>query len=121
MEDGINKRRTGNAYERRATEYLSKCGVKILEMNYSFRRGEIDIIGLDNQTYIFVEVKYRKNTSHGHPAQAVTYSKQRTICRMATLYIQRKKLPYNGSFRFDVITILDDEITWYKNAFPYHV
>ena len=120
-DESINKRKTGSAYERRAAEYLKNNGVKIIDMNFALRGGEIDIIGLDKDTFIFVEVKYRKNTSHGHPAEAVTYSKQRTICRIATLYRQIKKLPVNGSFRFDVISILDDEITWYKNAFLYHV
>lgn len=117
----INKRKTGSVYERRAAEYLILNGVEILEMNFSLKGGEIDIIGLDEKTYIFVEVKYRKNSSHGNPAEAVTYSKQRNICRIATLYKQIKKLPNDGSFRFDVIAILDDKISWYKNAFPYHV
>ena len=121
MENRINQRRTGSAYERRAAEYLKSNGVSILEMNYSLKGGEIDIIGKDGESYIFVEVKYRKNTSHGHPESAVTYKKQKTICRIATLYKQIKKLPENGSFRFDVIAILDDNITWYKNAFMYHV
>lgn len=121
MDINLNKRKTGNAYERRAAQYLASQGVKILEMNYTLKHGEIDIIGLEGNTLIFVEVKYRKNTSHGAPAQSVTYSKQRTICRVATLYKQFKKLPNNGSIRFDVIAILNDEITWYKNAFMYHI
>jgi len=116
----VNKRKTGNAYERRAAEYLTQKGVRILEMNYTLKGGEIDIIGLDNNTYIFVEVKYRKSASYGYPEQSVTYSKQRSICRIATLYKQIKKLPTDGSFRFDVISILNDEITWHKNAFMYH-
>jgi len=121
MDLNINKRKTGNAYERRAAQYLENQGVKILNMNFTLKHGEIDIIGLDGNTLIFVEVKYRKTASHGSPAQAVTYSKQKTICRIATLYKQIKKLPNNGSMRFDVISILNDEITWYKNAFMYHV
>jgi len=119
--DAINKRVKGKHYEEKAAEYLEKQGVVILDMNYSLRGGEIDIIGKDEDTFVFIEVKYRKSSSHGFPAQAVTFSKQRTICRIATLYKKIKKLPENGSFRFDVISILDNEITWYKNAFPYHV
>lgn len=122
MENRINKRKTGAAYERRAAEYLKSKGVAILEMNFTLKGGEIDIIGIDSDnTYIFVEVKYRKSKSHGFPNEAVTYYKQRTICRVATLYREIKKLPQNGSLRFDVISILDNEITWYKNAFEYHI
>lgn len=116
-----NNRKTGTIYETKASEYLKTQGVRILEMNFSLRGGEIDIIGKDKDTYIFVEVKYRKNNSHGNPEEAVNLNKQRTICRVATLYAKIKKLPVNGSFRFDVISILDNEIKWYKNAFPYHV
>lgn len=116
-----NNRKTGSMYEDKAAEYLIKQDVRILDRNFRVRSGEIDIIGLDGDTYIFVEVKYRKNTNYGSPAEAVTYNKQRVICRVATLYLKIKKLPSNGSFRFDVISILDDEIMWYKNAFLYHI
>ena len=121
MKNRINKRKTGNAYERRAASYLVSNGVSILELNFALRGGEIDIIAKDNETYAFIEVKYRKNNSCGHPSESVTINKQRTICRIATLYKKIKKLPDTGSFRFDVISILGDEIIWYKNAFPYIV
>lgn len=117
----VNNRKKGAEYEIRAAEYLKEQGLQIIEMNFSLRSGEIDIICLDDNTYVFVEVKYRKSNSYGFPYEAVTYKKQATICRVATLYMKIKKLPVNGSFRFDVISILDKEITWYKNAFYYHV
>lgn len=115
----INKRKTGAAYERRAREYLVTEGLEIIEMNFYSHHGEIDIIGLDNDTYVFIEVKYRKNDLYGIPAMSVTQNKQRMICRTAAFYMQNKKLPINGSFRFDVVSILGNTITWYKNAFPY--
>lgn len=114
-----NKRKTGNYYETLACEYLHKQGVIIIERNFRVKSGEIDIVGKDKDTFIFVEVKYRKNSLMGNPYEAVTYNKKKTICRVAVMYKQIKKLPDNGSFRFDVISILDNEITWYKNAFPY--
>lgn len=120
MINQINKRKTGAAYERRAADYLKGQGVRILETNFNLSGGEIDIIGIDKDSYIFVEVKYRKNKSFGYPNEAVTYQKQKSICRIATLYMKNKKLPQGGSLRFDVISILGDDITWYKNAFMYH-
>lgn len=121
MENRINKRRTGKAYENRAAMYLEERGITVLDRNFAKKGGEIDLICKDKDTYVFVEVKYRKNTSFGFPNESVTISKQKTICRLATLYMKYKKLPMNGSFRFDVISILDGDITWYKNAFPYQV
>lgn len=117
----INKRKTGSTYENRACEYLENNGFKVLERNFRCRTGEIDIIGLDNGTYVFVEVKYRKSTSFGHPTEAVTYKKQQTICRVANFYRLYKKLAETASFRFDIISILGSDITWYKNAFNYHI
>lgn len=114
-----NKRKTGSIYERRAVEFLITQGITILDLNFSLREGEIDIICLDKDTYVFVEVKYRKNISYGFPNEAVTPAKQKKICKVAARYIEIKKLPIDGSFRFDVISILGDEITWYKNAFSY--
>lgn len=117
---GINKRKTGDVYEDRACEYLVKNGVKILDRNFRCRIGEIDIVGMENGTYVFVEVKYRRTSLYGHPTEAVTFGKQRTICKVAGYYRTYKKLAGTASFRFDIISILGSEITWYKNAFPYH-
>lgn len=94
--------------------------MEIIARNFRCHQGEIDIIAKDTDgTTVFVEVKYRKNTKNGLPEEAVTYSKQKKISRVALFYLSYKKLPLTGSFRFDVISILGDEITWYKNAFNF--
>ncbi len=53
------------------------------------------------------------------PYEAVNLKKRKTICRVADYY----RLTAGGlkgyNFRFDVISILGDEITWIRNAFPY--
>lgn len=124
MENSVikyNNRKTGKQYEEKAAEFLIKNGVKILDRNFALKGGEIDIIGRDENSIIFVEVKYRKNATHGQPFESVNIKKQKSICRIATMYIKIKKLPNNGSFRFDVISILDNEIKWYKNAFNYQI
>lgn len=125
----INKRLTGSAYERRASEYLENQGLQILDNNFRCRIGEIDIIAKENTvengktvpTIVFVEVKYRKTTKNGHPAEAVSLNKQKKICQVANYYItyKQKECYQNINYRFDVVSILADEITWYKNAFSY--
>ena len=62
-----NRRRTGQLYERKAAAYLSACGYSILETNFYSHHGELDIIAKDGDTLVFVEVKYRKDTSMGYP------------------------------------------------------
>lgn len=127
----INKRKTGEAYERRAARYLEDNGLKIIERNFRCKSGEIDIIALDYSdnsnrkskypTYVFAEVKFRSSSHAGNPCEAVNYKKQKNISKTAMYYKLIKKLPDNGSFRFDVVSILGDEITWYKDAFLYTV
>lgn len=115
----MNKRTTGAKYEDEACEYLSRAGLKVIERNYRNRNGEIDIVALDGDCYVFVEVKYRSNNSKGNPVEAVNYRKKYTICRVADYY----RICHGGlngmNIRFDVISILKGEITWYKNAFSY--
>ena len=73
----MNKRKTGTAYEVIAADYLKKQGVQIIEMNYRISRGEIDIIGKEKDTLVFIEVKYRKNASYGYPWEAISVEKQK--------------------------------------------
>ena len=111
----MNKKKTGTAYEVIAAEYLKKQGIQILEMNYRTFRGEIDIIGKEKDTLIFIEVKYRKNASYGQPWEAISVDKQKRICYVANYYLLNNK--WKWQIRFDVISICGDEIMWFPNAF----
>lgn len=83
-----NKKAVGKAYEDLATAYLIDKGYKILERNYRCKVGEIDIIAKDKNALIFIEVKYRKTTAFGAPAEAVNYYKQQRIMRSAKWYLK---------------------------------
>lgn len=100
-----NRRETGDWGEKVAAEYLQKQGYRILTTNFRCKIGEIDIIAKDQEYIVFIEVKYRKDLSHGLPREAVTYYKQRTIIKVAMWYLKQKHL-YDCSCRFDVIEIL---------------
>ncbi|MDD3415134.1 MAG: YraN family protein [Lachnospiraceae bacterium] len=115
----INKRKIGNDYEAKACLFLEQRGLQILEQNFRCRIGEIDIIAKDGPTYVFVEVKFRKNVEEGHPAEAVNNRKQKIISKVADYYRMTKRMGENISCRFDVIAILSEELTWYQNAFDY--
>ena len=59
-----NKREIGFKYEKIAKKYLILRGLVFVEKNFSSRYGEIDLIFKDfenDETLVFVEVKYRKN------------------------------------------------------------
>ncbi len=132
---GKNTRRTGSAMEKIAAGYLAAQGVRVLESNFRTREAEIDLIGRQGRTLIFVEVKARqKKGMSGTGAEAVGLAKQRRICRCADFYMHSKGIdPYSTSIRFDVIEIRMEsrtgepgeepgpayEIRWIRDAFSY--
>lgn len=118
-ENSANKRKTGGLYEQKAAKYLSSQGVKILECNYRNRIGEIDLIGQENDYLVFFEVKYRKDNQTGDPAEAVTYSKHKTICKVADYYRMCHAIGESAAVRYDVIAVCGKEWTWYRNAFAH--
>ena len=116
----MNKRKIGADKEKLAAEYLEAMGLKVICRNYRTRYEEIDIIAKDEETYVFVEVKYRKSDRYGNPLEAVNANKIKRISMGAVSYLNNHKLPLdNTSVRFDVIGICKDDITYVKNAFGY--
>jgi len=114
-----NRRKIGAFYEEQAARYLSGQGYRILERNFRCRLGEIDLIAEEQGTLVFIEVKYRRSTRYGAPSEAVTPSKQKTICRVADYYRMSRQVPENQGCRFDVAAVLDGEVKVYRDAFPY--
>ncbi|WP_371376747.1 YraN family protein [Thalassotalea aquiviva] len=105
-----------------ALDYLYRQQLKLKQMNFSCRQGEIDIIALDGDVLVFIEVKYRKNTAYGAPEAMVSPKKQQKIIKTAKFYLQKQGLnEYNTECRFDVVSILGPStaptITWLKDAF----
>lgn len=112
-----NKRAVGTKYEQIAGDFLKKKGVIILEYNFSSKNSEIDIIGNDNGTLVFFEVKYRTGTSYGEPYASVNHRKQKKIRDGALAYLLIHNLYDEVSCRFDVISICGKQINWIKDAF----
>lgn len=102
-------RRRGNLGEDFAADYLEKEGYTILERNYATKLGEIDIIAQKDNFIAFVEVKARSEDCMYAPREAVTFSKQRKICKAAMLYKMRKG--FIARPRFDVFEIIYDKYT----------
>ena len=112
----------GKQAEEIAKAYLLQRGLTYLTANFYNRQGEIDLIMQDKQTFIFVEVKYRKNTQFGGAVSAITSSKQKKIRQCAAFYLQQRHLnEYNTPCRFDAViidgSINNPTINWLVNAF----
>ena len=113
----MNNRQKGSCYEQIAASFFERKGYVILEKNYRRQTGEIDLIAEDHGVLVFTEVKYRAGKSKAYPYEAVNASKMRRIYRTAEWYIKEHHIPAGRPCRFDVVSILGDEVTHIKNAF----
>ncbi len=118
----ITTQNIGQVNETLAEEHLIQQGLKTLDRNFHSRFGEIDLIMRDQQTLVFVEVKYRKSAAFGGAISAISLQKQTKIRLCANYYLQQHGLnAYNTACRFDVVAIqassTNTQITWLKNAF----
>ncbi|MDR0399225.1 YraN family protein [Candidatus Endomicrobiellum devescovinae] len=101
--------------EKEVAAYLKRLKYKILDTNFKTRFGEIDIIAKQDDTIVFIEVKYRKSSFSGTPQESVTYSKQQKIIKSAIVYLKQNNIKNN--IRFDVVGVLDKDIELIKSAF----
>ena len=99
-----------------AQKFLKNAGYKILETNFKNKVGEIDIIATKDGVFHFVEVKARTSAKFGLPREAVTDYKQNKIRQVAQGYlISNNNFP--AQMQFDVVDVLDGELTFIENAF----
>jgi putative endonuclease len=111
----------GRRGEDEAARYLASLGYRIVGRRERVLRGDIDIVALDGRTVVFVEVRSRSDTAHGHPAETVGFAKQRRIADLANAYIRRHRLE-DCSVRIDVVAVTfaagaKPVVEHYQNAF----
>ena len=110
----------GDEAEDAALKYLVANGCRLIVAKYRSRVGEIDLIVEDKRTLVFVEVRYRSDTSRGTGAETITATKQRRIIRTAEYFLINHKQYQDSACRFDVISMNDSDsmtIDWIKRAF----
>ena len=111
----LRKKILGRQGEDLAAGYLRKQGYKILERNFKTPFGEADIIACKDGVCCFVEVKRRSTERFGLPAEAVDFRKQERYRKIAQYWccMRKEEIPC----RFDVISILGDQLEHFENAF----
>jgi putative endonuclease len=113
----------GRRGEAAARAYLKRRGLRILAENFTCAAGEIDLVGRERDTLVFIEVKTRTSAAFGPPHLAVHRQKQRQIVRAAQWYLAEQRLA-DVACRFDVLAVTFPEgdgtprIDWVQNAFP---
>ena len=113
----LDSKAKGIDSEQLACDYLQSQGLQLLQRNFFSRCGEIDLIMRDNNTTVFIEVRYRKNRNYGGAAASVTFAKQQRIIKTALYYQQQNRV--QGAMRFDVVAVEGKafKIEWIQSAF----
>ena len=96
---------TGQRGEEDAYFHLRKLGYTMVARNWrsSRRRGEIDLIGWEDDVLCFIEVKTRTTRAVKPAEAAVDNAKQDELRGMAHDYLRRMKLL--PAMRFDVVSV----------------
>lgn len=117
----MNTRSEGNVTEDMAAHFLESKGYKIIKRNFLCKMGEVDIISISPENnLVFTEVKYRSSDLAGDPLDAVTYAKQKKICKTSLVFISKNPRFSDLQVRYDVIGIYRDfSIKHIENAFSY--
>lgn len=107
----------GRWAENLAAERLTASGLEPVQRNYRCKWGEIDLVMRDQQTLVFVEVRFRKSGVYGDGAQSVDARKQHKLISSAEHYLQTHANLQDTPCRFDVVSVSPKEVSWIKDAF----
>lgn len=112
------RQRLGVSGEDQAASWYTSQGYQVVDRNWRCREGEIDLVCVRGRTLVFCEVKTRTSSAFGHPAEAVTASKQRRLRLLATRWLDAADEPVRGrDIRFDVAAILAGHLDVIEAAF----
>lgn len=98
---------SGRKGEDIAHRFLQRAGMIVVARNHRTPSGsgEVDLIGWEDDTLVFVEVKSRSSEAFGTPDQAVDDRKRSKLVKAALDYARRADVPLE-KFRFDVVNVV---------------
>jgi putative endonuclease len=109
----------GRFGEDRAKKFLIEMGMVYIESNFTIMNGEIDLIMSDNDTLVFIEVKYKNDNFMGLPEEMINRRKILQVKRVAEYFLlnnQYLKKHFN-KYRIDAVCILGNIVKHYKNVY----
>ena len=112
---------TGRRGEDIAHRYLQRVGIVIVARNYRMAsgHGELDLIGWEQGTLVFVEVKSRQSEEYGAPDRAIGHQKESSLLRAAREYARQADVPWEN-VRFDVVNVVFSRpplVTHFRDVF----
>lgn len=115
-------RTVGLRVENRVVRYLERRGLKRIAKNVNTRRGELDLVMLDDQIVVFLEVRFRGHGSRVRASLTVDAPKQRRILYAARSFLANRPEYYDYTCRFDVVGVDRTpagtlRVDWVRDAF----
>ncbi|MGX2950211.1 YraN family protein [Ursidibacter sp. B-7004-1] len=112
-----NPRAKGALFEQKARYFLEQQGLSFVAQNQVFKVGELDLIMKEHTTFVFVEVRQRKNSYFGSALESINYNKQQKWLKAANLWLAKLNQSLEtADCRFDVVVFEGtDEPIWFKN------
>jgi putative endonuclease len=101
---------------------LQRAGIIVVNRNYRMASGagEVDLIGWEGETLVFIEVKSRRTDQYGSPDRAIGVEKRSSLLRAAREYARLAEVPWE-KVRFDVVNVVfgvPPAVTHFKDALP---
>jgi len=112
----------GRCGEDLAQRFLQRAGIIIVDRNYRLASGagEVDLVGWEGDTLVFVEVKSRQSDEHGSPDRAIGLQKKESLIRTGRQYARQAEVPWQ-KVRFDVVNVVfattPPAITHFRDVF----
>ena len=104
IEGAVNRsQRLGMEGEAHARTLVESRGYRVLTTNYRCPHGEIDIVGMDGDSVVFIEVRTRRSRGFGPPEASLTPAKRRQMIESAQHYMEATG--GHGPWRIDVVAI----------------
>lgn len=117
LHNKLSTRNQGAIFEQKAKIFLQRAGLQFIAQNQTFKGGELDLIMQDGKTFVFVEVRQRKNNQFGSAVESIDFRKQQKWLKAANLWLaQRDQSLDTADCRFDVVVFEgNEEPIWIKN------
>ncbi len=119
--DNRYRKEAGDQSEADALRHLQAAGLKLITRNYRCPGGELDLVMLDQQTLVFVEVRFRRDRNFGGALASINTRKQQRLLLAAQRFLQTHREYQKLRARFDVVSLEGDagapKLQWIKDAF----
>lgn len=95
----------GKFGEELAAAHLERLGMVLLDRNWRCEVGELDLVARHDDDLVICEVKTRRTSNFGDPAEAISTRKLKKLRECAYLWLVEKRV-HPSAIRFDVVAIV---------------